>query len=157
MADTTNMNSLINSAIENHRELEGPLLPILHKIQADIGFIPTECIKLISNALRMSAADIEGVISFYHHFRRTPPPAHKLEICRAEACQALGARELERHAMKHLKAKYHEISADGSVALEPVYCLGNCACGPNILLDQKLIGRVSPARFDEIIAGLLRN
>lgn len=156
LAESTELNNVIEDIINRFKDFQGPLLPVLHGIQTKLGYVPVESIPLIARELRQTVADVEGVVSFYPHFRRTPPPPFRLEICRAEACQAVGARELERHAKIVLGVDYHEISADGRISLDPVYCLGNCACGPNIMVNERLIGRVSASRFDEIIASLPR-
>jgi formate dehydrogenase iron-sulfur subunit len=95
---------------------------------------------------------VHGVISFYHWFRTAPPGRHTIHLCRAEACQAVGAVALERHVKERLGVDFHQTTADGRYTLEPVYCLGNCACGPSLLLDQELHGQVTPAAFDKLAA-----
>lgn len=141
--------------IRQHRDTPGALLPVLHALQDHFGHVPPAAVGLIANALRLSQADVHGVLSFYHHFRTTPPGRQVLQICRAEACQAQGGRDLERHAKARLGIDYHQTSADGAVTLEPVYCLGNCACGPNIRIDDAIHGRVDSARFDALAATLV--
>jgi len=132
----------------------GALLPILHAIQDQLGYIPPSTVPMIAEALGQSRAEIHGVISFYHQFRTTEPGQHTLEICRAEACQARGSRELEAHAKAALGVDYHQTTADRSVALEAVYCLGNCACGPSIRINDDIHARVTPDKFDQLVDGL---
>ena len=144
----------VQAAIAAWQDQPGPLLPVLHAVQDSLGYIPRDAMVAIAAALRLTRADVSGVISFYHHFRTTPPGQHSVEICRAEACQAVGARRLEAHAKTRLGLEYHETGADGQFSLEPVYCLGNCACGPSIRIGESVYGRVSTARFDELLADL---
>jgi formate dehydrogenase subunit gamma len=103
--------------------------------------------------LNLSRAEVHGVLSFYHYFRKEPPGHRVVHLCRAEACQAVGAAALEAHAKRSLGIDFHGTTADGAISLEPVYCLGNCALGPSIMIGNELRGRVSPARFDELMAG----
>src|SRR5262249_44351316 len=107
---------------------------------------------LIAEELNRSRAEVHGVISFYHYFRTHPGGRHTIYLCRAEACQAMGARKLEAHAKHRLGIGFHGTSADGRFSLEPVYCLGNCACAPSLLIDRELHGRVDADRFDALIA-----
>ena len=141
----------IQRAIDNHREQAGNLLPILHAIQDELGYIPPEAFAPLAAALHQTRAEISGVVSFYHHFRSTPPGDHVVQICRAEACQALGARQLEGYIKDRLAIDFHQTTADGRVTLEPVYCLGNCSCGPSLRVDDDVLGRVSKARFDALL------
>ena len=119
-----------------------------------LGFIPADAVPGIARALHLSRAEVHGVISFYHDFRSAPAARHVLQICRAEACQAMGARALEAHARKRLGIDYGGTTADGAITLEPVYCLGNCACSPSVRLDDEIHARVDAARLDELLAGL---
>ena len=107
---------------------------------------------LIAGELNLSRAEVHGVVTFYHYFRTRRPGRHVVHLCRAEACQSLGAADLEAHAKKTLGVDFHSTSADGAVTLEPVYCLGNCALGPSVMIDERLHGRVSAQRFDELVA-----
>ena len=132
----------------------GPLFPILHAIQDRLGYIPEAAVPVIGKALNRSRAEIHGVITFYHHFRMHPAGKNVVQVCRAEACQSMGAVALETHAKKTLGVDYHGTTADGAVTLEAVYCLGNCACSPAIRVNDKIVGRVDAARFDEVIAEL---
>ncbi len=144
----------IRAIIERHQMRPGALLPILHEIQDGLGYIPQQAIQLVAIGLQQSRAEIRGVISFYDHFRTTPPGRHQLQICRAEACQARGARELEQHAQARLGIGYHETSKDQAFSLDAAYCLGNCACGPSVRIGNSIVGRVDPARFDQLLEQL---
>jgi formate dehydrogenase subunit gamma len=134
------------------RELPGALLPVLHGVQQALGYVPAGAVSLIAAELNLSRAEVHGVVSFYHTFRTTPPGKQVLQLCRAEACQAVGAAALERHVKGRLGVDYHHTSADGRYTLEPVYCLGNCACGPSLMLDGELHGMVDAQAFDELMA-----
>ncbi|HUN72951.1 MAG TPA: formate dehydrogenase subunit gamma [Steroidobacteraceae bacterium] len=129
----------------------GPLIEILHAVQADLGFIPAAAVPLIAEALNLSRAEVHGVITFYHHFRSTPPGRHTVQICRAESCQSMGAEALAEHVKERLGVDFHQTTPDGAFSLEPVYCLGNCACSPAIMIDEDLHGRVSSQRFDQLV------
>src|SRR5258708_4335427 len=126
--------------IRRLRELPGALLPVLHGVQDALGYVPAGAVSLIASELNLSRAEVHGVVSFYHYFRSTPPGKQLLQLCRAEACQALGALALERHVKRKLGIDFHQTTADGRYTLEPVYCLGNCACGPSLLVGQELHG-----------------
>ena len=141
----------INQIIQGLEDKPGALLPILHAIQDHLGYVPPDSVPLIARALNLSRAEVHGVISFYHYFRESPPGRQTVHICRAEACQAMGSDALEAHAKERLGIDYHENTSDGEFSLEPVYCLGNCACSPSIMIGKVVHGRVSPERFDEII------
>ncbi|ENO75214.1 formate dehydrogenase subunit gamma [Thauera sp. 63] len=144
----------LDALIQTHRTLPGATLPILHAIQNAWGYIPDEALPRIATALNLSRAEVQGVVSFYHHFRRTPPGRHVVQVCRAESCLAMGADALEAHVRATLGIDVHQTSADGAVTLEPVYCLGNCACSPSIRVDDDIHGRMSPRRFDAVVAEL---
>lgn len=134
------------------KELPGGLLPIMHAVQESLGYVPKDSIPLIAREMNLSVADVHGVVSFYHYFRQSRPGRHVVHICRAEACQALGAHALEEHAKAKLKIDFHGTTDDGAISLEPVYCLGNCALGPSMMIDEHLKGRVTPLRFDALMA-----
>ena len=139
-------------AIEAHRHRPGALLPVLHAVQDALGYVPPESLGVIAHELNLTRAEVHGVVTFYHHFRSTPPGRNIVRLCRAEACQALGARALEAHAKRTLGIDFHETTSDGAITLEPVYCLGNCGCGPSVLVgDDELHARVTPAAFDELV------
>lgn len=142
----------VQQAIDAHRTRPGALLPLLHAVQDALGWVPPDVLPSIAHALNLSRAEVHGVVSFYHHFRSTPPGRHVLRLCRAEACQARGARALEAHARQTLGIDFHQTTADGAITLEPVYCLGNCGCGPSLLLDaDELHANVTPAAFDALV------
>ena len=141
----------IEAHIEACKAMPGGLLPLLHAIQDDLGYIPEECYGAISTALNLSIAEVHGVVSFYHHFRTHVPGRHVLQVCRAESCQAMGCAELEEHLKTRLNVDYHQTTADGAITLEPVYCLGNCALSPAVMMDNELYGRVSAAQIDQIV------
>lgn len=144
----------LESLVEQHRYLPGALLPMLHAIQDEFGHVPDSAVPVIAQGLNLSRAEVHGVITFYHHFRQHPPGRHVVQVCRAEACQAVGAVALEAHVKKCLGIDFHETTADGVVTLEAVYCLGNCAVGPSLRVDDDIVGRVTPERFDEIVSDL---
>ena len=133
---------------------EGPLLPILHGLMDAFGYVPEPAVPMVAEALNLSRADVHGVVSFYHDFRDAKPGRHVVKLCRAEACQAVGARGLERHATATLGVRFGETTADGAITLEPVYCLGNCAAGPSMMVDGEPVGRVDAAAFDATVAAL---
>lgn len=145
----------VKPLIEARRRLAGGLLPLLHDIQDALGCVPAEAVPLIAAGLNLSRAEVHGVVSYYHHFRQTPPGRHVVRICRAEACQALGADALVAHAQTALGCPLHGTSTDGAVTLEPVFCLGQCAVGPNLLVEpDELHARVTAERFDRLVAEL---
>ncbi|HEU5443620.1 MAG TPA: formate dehydrogenase subunit gamma [Steroidobacteraceae bacterium] len=130
----------------------GPLIEILHAIQAQLGYVPPAAVPLVASELNLSRAEVHGVVSFYHYFRSTPPGAHTLSVCRAESCQALGADGLAAHARQRLGVDFHQTTPDGRFSLEPVYCLGNCACSPAVMIDGQLHGKVTPERLDALLS-----
>lgn len=144
----------VQTIIATLKEKPGALLPILHEVQNSLGYIPAESVPDIASALNLSRAEVQGVVSFYHYFRDTPPGKQTIQLCRAESCQAMGGKQLEAHVKNRLGIGYHETTADGQFSLEPVYCLGNCACSPAIQVGEELYGRVSTDAFDDIINDL---
>ena len=130
----------------------GPLLEVLHAIQSALGYVPAAAVPVVAEELNLSRAEVHGVVTFYHYFRRSRPGAHTVSLCQAEACQSMGAEALAAHARRRLGIDFHETSANGRFSLEPIYCLGNCACSPAIMIDGRLYGRVTPQRFDELVA-----
>jgi len=126
-------------------------LPILHRVRDTLGHIPADAVPVIAEGLQITRAEVHGVISFYHDFNTHPIGNHRLQICRAEACQARGSRALEEHARARLGIDYHQTTPDGEFTLEPVYCLGNCATGPSVRIGNHIHGRVGTERFDTII------
>lgn len=137
--------------VEPLRASPGPLLVMLHAVQDTVGYIPGAAVAVIADVLNLSRAEVHGVLTFYHHFRTRPRGKHVVQVCRAESCQAMNGDALAVHIVRKLGVEFGETSADGAVTLEPVYCLGHCACSPAIALDDQPYGRMSPERFDELI------
>ena len=141
----------VAAIVAQRKAMPGAMLPILHGIQEKVGYIPSQAVPLIAQELNVSRAEVHGVITYYHHFRQTPPGRHVLRICRAEACQAVGADALAAHATAVLACDFHETTADRAFTLEPVYCLGQCACGPAIMIGDDLHARVSPDKLNRLL------
>ncbi|MEJ7137727.1 NAD(P)H-dependent oxidoreductase subunit E [Amphibiibacter pelophylacis] len=140
----------VQRALAAQGQQPGALLPVLHAVQDALGFIPPASVAVLAQGLGLSRADVHGVITYYHHFRQTPPARHTLQLCQAEACRACGATELMAQATERLSA-----ALPGAVGLEPVYCLGLCASAPALMLDEQPLGRVTPQRLDELLTPLL--
>jgi formate dehydrogenase subunit gamma len=128
-------------------------MPILHACVETFGFVPQEAVRVIANELNLSRAEVHGVVTFYHDFRREPAGKHVLKMCRAEACQSMGCEPLVKQAEDRLGIKCGETSADGRVTLEPIYCLGLCATAPSAMLDGKIVGRLNEAKLDKLLKG----
>jgi formate dehydrogenase subunit gamma len=142
----------VEGAVQRHRDERGPLLEILHAVQDELGYVPAEAVAPIADALNLSRAEVHGVLSFYHHFRAAAPGHHVVQLCRAEACQSMDARATEACAKELLGVDFGSTTPDGRVTLEAVYCLGNCACAPAMMVNGELHGRVTPERFAELAA-----
>lgn len=127
------------------------LIEILHKVQEALGCVPEASVPLLADTLNLSRAEVHGVVTFYHDFRREPPGRHVLKMCRAEACQAVGSEALVARAEDRLGVACGNTSADGRVTLEPVYCLGLCATGPSAMLDGKVVGRLTASKLDALL------
>jgi formate dehydrogenase subunit gamma len=138
--------------ISEGRGREGAALPILHALQAAFGHIPEAAVTMVAAALNLSRAEVHGVVTFYHDFRRAPPGRHVLRLCRAEACQAAGGDSLAESALAKLAIAMGDTTADGGVTLEPVYCLGLCATAPAAMLDGRVVGRLDAERLDALLA-----
>lgn len=138
--------------IEAHAGVEGPLMPILHEIQETFGVVSDQAVVLLAESLNLTRAEVHGVVSFYHDFRKTPAGRKVVKLCRAEACQARGGREVQARVEAALGVGMGETTRDGAVTLEPVYCLGLCASGPAALVDGAPIARLTGARLDKFIA-----
>ena len=136
------------------KSVPGSLLPVLHAVQEALRFIPKDAVPLIAKELNLSIAEVHGVVSFYHYFLQHRPGKHVVHVCRAEACQAVGGAALEAHVKASLSIDFHGTTADGAISVEPVFCLGNCALGPSIMIDERLHGRVTAPRFDALIRKL---
>ncbi len=146
----------IIAIVEALKRQRGPLMPILRRIQDDLGWVPPDSIPLIAQALNLSRAEVHGVVSFYHDFRHEPAGRNIIRICRAESCQAMGAVELAKHVRGSLGVDFGGTTADGAFSLDAVYCLGNCACSPAVMINGEPLGRVTPERFDKAISSLVR-
>ena len=150
-ASALSLVEIVEAVVNEHIERVGPLMLVLHGMQERMGYIPDEAIPLIAASLNLSRAEVHGVMHFYHDFRREPAGDHLVQVCRAEACQAMGGRELEQHVKTRLGIDFGKTSPDGVFTLEPVYCLGNCACTPSIRINDDIHARVTPERFDQLI------
>ena len=146
MMNTARVQQSVRAAVAKLGSEPGPLLEILHAVRDELGCVPEEAVPLIADALNLSRAEVHGVISFYHHFRREAAGQHVLQLCRAEACQSMNGRALEAAARARFGAGIGETSADGRVTIETVYCLGLCACAPAAMADGQPLGRVDAAR-----------
>ena len=143
----------VREIVAAHAHLEGPLLPILHALQAEYGFIPRDAIPIVAEALNLTRAEVYGVVSFYHDFRDKPAGRRVVKLCRAEACQSMGHEALAGHVRQALGIDFYQTTADGAVTLEPVFCLGLCACGPALTWDGEPHGRADAELVDELLAG----
>jgi formate dehydrogenase subunit gamma len=155
MTGTSDINPKVQADVQviiaNLKDKPGALLPILHGIQDELGYIPAATVPAIADALNLSRAEVHGVISFYHYFRDTPPGKTTIHLCRAESCQAMGSKLLESHVKNKLGIDFHETTKDGAFSLEPVYCLGLCACSPSMQIGNQVYGRVTAESFDNTI------
>lgn len=148
----TEIASRTAAIVQELKGLEGPLLPILHGIQEEFGHVPQDALPVIAEALNISKAEVHGVVTFYHDYRSHPAGRHVLKLCQAEACQSMGSEAIAAKLKQLLAIGFHETARDGSVTLEPVYCLGLCACAPSAMLDGEVIGRLDDEKLDEIVA-----
>jgi formate dehydrogenase subunit gamma len=144
----------IGRIIADHAGVEGACLMVLQAIQRDFGYVPAQALDPVASALQLSHADVHGVLSFYHDLRRTPAGRHVVRVCQAEACQAMGARDLTEKLERRFHAKIGETGADGAVTLEPVYCLGNCALSPAVTIDGALYGRATEFMVLDRVGGV---
>ena len=143
--------SVVSAAVQKYAQVPGGLMPLLHAVQAGLGYIPRESVEEIARGMGLSRAEVHGVISFYHDFRDRPGGRQTIQLCRAEACQAVGSRQLEAHAKRRLGIDYGGTTADGRFSLDRVYCLGNCACGPSVRIGDEVFARVDADRFDRLL------
>ena len=141
----------VERALHQYQGRPGSLLQILHAVQDAIGYVPRQAIALIAESLNLSRADVYGVVTFYHYFRQQPAGRQTIQLCQAEACRSMHCETLAEHVRQRLNIDFHGTTADGRFTLEPVYCLGNCACAPSMMLDRELHGRVTPDSFDALI------
>ena len=142
----------LHEILARHDGTATNLLPILHAIQDAMGYIPSDSVAEIARAVNLSRAEVHGVVTYYHHFRTKPAGKHIIQICRAEACQSMGAEALLAHAQQHLGCAVHDTTADGSFSLEPAYCLGLCASSPALSINEEVHARMTPEAFDALIA-----
>lgn len=154
MAEPADYRDAVNRFLARMSGGRGLLLPLLHKLQEEFGYIDREAVPIIADALNLSRAEIHGVLSFYHDFREEPPARHIVKLCRAESCQARGGGGIEAALAERLGVAMGEARVDGKVALEPVYCLGLCAIGPNALVDGRPIARIDAVAVERIAAEL---
>lgn len=150
MADTQ-ISEAMQDILARFEHAEGPLLPILHAVQAEFGFVPGDVVQIIADHLNITRAEVHGVITFYHDFRDAPAGKHIVKICRAEACQSVGGNALSERAFEKLGVDWHGTTSNGAVTLEPVYCLGLCACAPAAMIDDKVVGRLNAEKLDKLL------
>ena len=148
------MSAEISYLIEQHRHQAGGLMPMLHALQDAVGYVPAEAVAPIAKGFNLTRAEVHGVITYYHHFRSTPPGRTVVQVCRAESCKACGSDALMAEVEKRLGIKAHETRADGAVSLEPVYCLGLCAQSPAMQVNERVFARVTTARLSALLAGV---
>jgi formate dehydrogenase subunit gamma len=147
---------LARNIIVDKRSMPGPLLPILHALQEEFGYIDREAEPLIASILNISRAEVHGVVTFYHDFHSAPPGRHVLKLCRAEACQSCGGDQLAARAEAKIGVALGHTTADGRISLEPVYCLGLCAMAPSAMLDGRVVGRLDERSLDGLLAEVER-
>ncbi len=150
----SHIEAVVTRALKAHGSKQSPLLEVLHGVQHELGFIPGESVDLIAAALNLSRAEVHGVITYYHHFRQQAPARHVVQLCQAEACQSMGAEALAAHAQARLGCAMSSSTPDGQFALESVYCLGQCASSPSMMIGERVHARVTPQRFDQLIDAL---
>lgn len=155
-AATVAASQVVAGAIAAHATEAGGMLPLLHDIQDRLGHVPSTALPAIAKAMNLSRAEVHGVVTFYPHFHQSPIGRHVIRICQAESCQSMGSAALTAHAVARLGIDLHATTADGSFTLEPVYCLGNCACSPALLIGNELHGRVDADTFDQLLTTLAR-
>lgn len=155
-AATKNQNhvDLVTRIANEHRHTPGGLLPALHAVQDALGYVPAEAVEALAQATNRSRAEVHGVLTYYHHFRDSPPGRNVVQLCQAEACLACGATELAEHASRRLGCDMHATRGDGQVTLEPVYCLGLCASSPAAQINGKPYGRMTTDKLDRVAASL---
>lgn len=142
--------------VDSAKDAPGALLPILHMLQETFGYIDREAEPLIAEALNISRAEVHGVVTFYHDFRQSPPPAHTLKLCRAEACQSMGGDRLAARAIARLGVGFGETTSDGRTVLESVYCLGLCSAAPSAMLDGRITARLDDTKLDALLTEAAR-
>ena len=144
----------VSECIERFKDKPGALLPLMHAIQDNIGYIPEDCYPQIAKAYNHSVAEVHGFVTFYHHFRRHSAGKNVLQICRAESCQSMGSDAIEAYCKQTLGIDHHQTTEDNLITLEPIYCLGNCACSPAVMINEEVIGRVTKEKINDLIKKL---
>jgi formate dehydrogenase subunit gamma len=142
---------LANEVIAAHTSLDGAALPILHALQDEFGYVHEEAVPLVAQALNLSRAEVHGIVTFYHDFRREPAGRHVLKLCRAEACQSMNGPKMAEELLQKLGIGWGETTPDQSLTVEGVYCLGLCACAPSALYDGEPIGRLNRETLDAVV------
>lgn len=142
----------VQSIASSLKDKPGALMVVLRRVQDELGWVPADAVPLIAKTLNLSRAEVHGVVTFYHDFRHQPPGKNVVKVCRAESCQAMGGLALAEHIQGRLGCDFGKNSADGAFTLDAIYCFGNCACSPAVMVNGKLLGRVTPKRFDEVLA-----
>jgi formate dehydrogenase subunit gamma len=155
MQAAVSLEETVTAIVADHSDQIGALMPILHAVQEHFGYVPEDAIPVLASQLNLSRAEVHGVVHFYHDFRSEPAGKHVIQVCRAEACQAMGSLVLESHIKNLLGIDYGQTTRDGQFTLEPVYCLGNCACTPSLRIDDDIHARVTPKRFEQLLQALL--
>ena len=150
MPETAHTDAL-DAILDRLGDTEGALLPILHAIQSAEGYVPASAVPRIADRLNLSRAEVHGVISYYHHFRDQPAGKVVVQICRAEACQAVGGEAFAAEAVATLGCDFHQTTSDGSLTVEPVYCLGQCACGPSVMINDDVYARMNVQRLKQLV------
>lgn len=145
---------LATEVVQEFRDQPGTLIVALHKLQDTFGYVDEAAMPMLAKLFNLSRAEVHGVTSFYHDFRRSKPGRYTVRVCQAEACQAMGSDELSKAIKAQLNCDFHQTTADGAITLERVYCLGNCACAPSIMVDKQTYGRVSADSFKTLTAAL---
>jgi formate dehydrogenase subunit gamma len=143
--------ALVRDIVAAHRGQRGALLPVLHAVQEELGYVPWEAIPMLADELNLSRADVHGVVTFYHDFRSAPAGRTTIRICRGEACQAVGAERLVSHLRDSCNMSLGETRGDGSLTVEQVFCLGNCALGPAVQVNGRLVGRIDETRLASMV------
>jgi len=154
IADSSATADLVLAIVARLKNEPGALLPILHAVQEELGWIPDEAVRLIAGELNLSRAEVHGVVTFYHDFRQHPAGRHIVKMCRAEACQSMGGHALVARAEERLGVKIGQTAIDGSVTLEPAYCLGLCATAPAAMVDGQPVGRLTTDKLENLLKGL---
>jgi formate dehydrogenase subunit gamma len=152
---STSLDARVREIVDHHRSWRGPLLPVLHAVQEEYGYVPADVVPVIAHELNLAVAEVHGVVTFYRDFRSAPPGAVQVRVCRAEACQAVGGEELAHAAADRFGVGPGDTSPDGAVSLDDVFCLGNCALGPSVEVCGRVHGRMTVERLGTLVDGAL--